>query len=179
MDELRAQTADVLAGRPAAPKAFAHQIAFNCNPHIGGFKDDGYTSEEHKMVVESRKLLDLPNLRMSATAVRVPTFQTHGESINVETLRPFEIAEVREALRAHPGVILQDDPARAFYPLSQAAPGDAVEAAGGRDAVYVGRVRRDPSLDQGLNLWVVSDNLRKGAALNAVQIGEMLVQSTR
>jgi aspartate-semialdehyde dehydrogenase len=179
MDELTEQTSAVLAGKAHAPKAFAHRIAFNCIPHIGGFKDDGYTSEEQKIVAEARKLLGLPSLRISATAVRVPTYSTHGESLNVETERAFEVDAVREAIRKHEGIILQDDPARAVYPMGATFEDDAVEAAGGRDAVYVGRIRRDPSLENGLNLWVVSDNLRKGAALNAVQIGEVLLPNLR
>jgi aspartate-semialdehyde dehydrogenase len=179
-EELRAQLSGELGhGAKVAPKAFAHQIAFNVIPHIGGFKDDGYTSEEQKIVEESRKILGLPGLRVSATAARVPTLAGHAESVNVECERPFEIEEVRAALRAQPGVILQDEPARAIYPMNATSPGDLVEAAGGRDAVYVGRVRRDPSLDNALNLWVVSDNLRKGAALNAVQIGEAVLAGLR
>jgi aspartate-semialdehyde dehydrogenase len=179
MQELQSQTREALEGAPKPSKAFAHQIAFNCIPHIGGFKDDGYTSEEQKMMAESRKLLELPSLRLSATAVRVPTLSCHGESINVECERPVTVEQARAALKAQPGVILQDDPGSKTYPMGQ--PGDAshVEGASGRDAVYVGRIRKDPSVDHGLNLWVVSDNLRKGAALNAIQIGEMLVPSLR
>jgi aspartate-semialdehyde dehydrogenase len=175
MEELTAQTRDFMGGKPVTAKAFAHQIAFNCIPHIGGFKDDGYTSEEHKMIAESRKLLEMPSLRISATAVRVPTLSCHAESINVECDKPVDLRAVREALRTQPGVILQDDPEKKIYPMG--LPGDGpVEAASGRDAVYVGRVRKDPSLENGLNLWVVSDNLRKGAALNAVQIGEAVLK---
>ncbi len=176
VDELRAQAAGYLRGEEPQPKAFAHQIAFNCIPHIGGFKDDGYTSEETKMIAESRKLLGMPDLALSPTAVRVPTLSCHGESINVETVKPFTLAEVRAAIAAQPGVIVQDDPSKNLYPMSMPGPRSAVEGGAGRDAVYVGRIRKDPSLEQGINLWVISDNLRKGAALNAVQIGEMLVQ---
>ncbi len=179
MDELTAQTHAALEGRDFQPKAFAHRIAFNCIPHIGGFKPDGYTSEEHKMVAEARKLLALPALRISATAVRVPTYSAHAESINVETEKPFEVDAVRAAIGAHAGIILQDEPLENLYPLGMTSVGDPVEAASGRDAVYVGRIRRDPSLENGLNLWVVSDNLRKGAALNAVQIGEVLLPHLR
>jgi aspartate-semialdehyde dehydrogenase len=152
MDELRYQTAEVLSGGVAKPQALAHQIAFNCIPHIGGFKDDGLTSEERKMVDESRKLLGVSDLR-----------------INVECERPFELEDVRNAIRRQTGIILQDEPLKGLYPMSVTS--------AGRDAVYVGRIRRDTSVDNGLNLWVVSDNLRKGAALNAVQIGEVLVRS--
>jgi aspartate-semialdehyde dehydrogenase len=177
MEELGTQIRDVMSGKPAQPKAFAHQIAFNCIPHIGGFKDDGYTSEEHKMIAESRKLLEMPNLRISATAVRVPTYSCHAESINVECEKPVDVASVREALRSQSGIILQDDPEKKIYPMGMPGNG-AVEAASGRDAVYVGRIRKDPSLENGLNLWVVSDNLRKGAALNAVQIGEVILKQS-
>jgi len=183
MQELTTQTRDLLDGKTVQPKAFPHQIAFNCIPHIGGFKGDGFTSEEQKMMAESRKLLGLPDLRIVATAVRVPTTSVHGESIMVELERPLgSVEEAQSALRAQPGVVLQDEPGKNVYPMG--APGTprdgvAVEGASGRDAVYVGRVRRDPSVDQGLCLWVVSDNLRKGAALNAVQIGEMLVKTLR
>jgi aspartate-semialdehyde dehydrogenase len=179
MDELAEQAAGVHAGKHVAPKAFAHQIAFNCIPHIGGFKDDDYTSEEQKMVAESRKLLEMPKLRLSATAVRVPTFSCHGESINVECERDMTVQDVRAALKAQPGVVLQDDPSKKTYPMGNPGKDSHVEGGTGRDAVYVGRVRKDSSVDHGLNLWVVSDNLRKGAALNAIQIGEMLVQSLR
>ena len=176
MNELADHTRAALDGKSLAPQAFSHQIAFNCIPHIGGFKEDGYTSEEQKLMAETKKILGLPKLAITATAVRVPTFSCHAESVNVECERPFELEEVRAALRAQPGVILQDDPERKLYPMG--APGDhtGVEGASGRDAVYVGRIRRDPSVENGLNLWVVSDNLRKGAALNAVQIGEILAR---
>jgi aspartate-semialdehyde dehydrogenase len=179
MDELLDQLRTVMAGQPARPQAFAHQIAFNCIPHIGGFKDDGYTSEEQKIIQESRKLMSLPKLRITATAVRVPTLACHGEAVNVEFERQVDVSDAREALRRHPGVIVQDEPAKAVYPMGATSPGDLVEAAGGRDAVYVGRIRRDESVDSGLCFWVVSDNLRKGAALNAVQIGERILESLR
>jgi aspartate-semialdehyde dehydrogenase len=168
MDELRDHTGAYLAGKPTEPKAFAHPIAFNCIPQIGGFYPDDYTSEESKMIAESRKILGMPGLRMSATAVRVPTLACHGESVNVECEKPFDINEVRKALAAQPGVIVEDDPAKKHYPLG-------IRAAG-RDPVFVGRLRKDPSVEHGLNLWVVSDNLRKGAALNAIQIGEVLAR---
>ena len=179
MDELTAQTRAVLEGKELAASVFTHRIAFNCIPQIGGFKEDGTTSEELKMMEETRKLLALPSLRISATAVRVPTYSAHGETINVETERAFDVEAVRMAIGAQPGVILQDRPADHFYPLGVTCADDTVEAASGRDGVYVGRIRRDASLENGLNLWVVSDNLRKGAALNAVQIGEVLLPHLR
>lgn len=177
MQELSTQTVAMFNQNAVTSKTFAHQIAFNCIPHIGGFKEDGSTSEEQKMIFESRKLLGMPQLRVSATAVRVPTFSCHGESINIECEKPFEIEEIRDALAAQPGIILQDDPKKNIYPLGMTSDGDLVEAATGRDAVYVGRVRKDPSVEFGLNIWVVSDNLRKGAALNAVQMGEALLKA--
>ena len=176
MKELGTQTLDALEGRAIQPEAFSHQIAFNCIPHIGGFKDDGYTSEEQKLMAETKKILGLPHLKITATAVRVPTFSCHAESINIECERPFELEEVRSALQNQPGIVLQDDPEQKLYPMGLPGENSSVEGATGRDAVYVGRMRRDPSLENGLNLWVVSDNLRKGAALNAVQIGEILAQ---
>ena len=186
MDELSEATQAALtqAGQGVHPqKAFAHGIAFNCIPHIGGFGPsgpmEGYTSEELKMMAESRKLLELPQLRISPTAVRVPTYSCHGESINVECDRPVTADQARAALKAQPGVILQDEPGQKTYPMGNPGKSSHVEGASGRDAVYVGRVRQDPSVEHGLNLWVVSDNLRKGAALNAIQIGEMVVQSLR
>lgn len=177
MDELAAQAQGHFTGQTVAPKAFVHQIAFNCIPQIGGFKDDGTTSEEQKIIAESRKLLGLPTLRVAATAVRVPTFGCHGESVNVECERVVTVAEARDALRAQPGLVLQDDPARSVYPMGLTPSNSDVECATGRDAVYVGRVRQDTSVDHGVAFWIVSDNLRKGAALNAVQIGEQLVRA--
>ncbi len=179
MQELSTQSDQVLHQKPLEGKIFPHRIAFNCIPHIGGFKEDGQTSEELKIIAETRKILGMPGLKISATAVRVPTFSCHGESVNIECERPFPLEEVRSALRDQPGVILQDDPAKNVYPLGITSHGDTVEGATGQDAVFVGRIRRDPSVENGLNLWVVSDNLRKGAALNAVQLGEVLLKSLR
>jgi aspartate-semialdehyde dehydrogenase len=176
MEELSRQTIGIFNQASVAPQAFPHQIAFNCIPQIGGFKEDGYTSEEHKLMAEAKKILNLPELRISATAIRVPTFSCHAESINIETRKPFELSEVRAALKAQPGVILQDDPEQKIYPMGMPGDDSAVEGATGRDAVYIGRIRKDLSVRHGLNLWIVSDNLRKGAALNAIQIGEVLVQ---
>ena len=131
-------------------------------------------------MLESRKILGLPDLRISATAVRVPTFACHGESVSVEVQKSFEIPEVQAALSAHPGIVVQDDPSQKIYPMGRPGDGSIVEGATGRDAVYVGRIRKDHSVrhgSHGLQFWVVSDNLRKGAALNAIQIGEILVQN--
>lgn len=177
MEELSLQTVGMFNQAPVVPKAFAHQIAFNCIPQIGGFKEDGYTSEEAKMIAESRKILTLPGLKMTATAVRVPTFSCHGESVNVECEKAFTLEKVRAALVAQSGIKVLDDPKNLVYPMGFTASGDLVESATGKDPVYVGRIRRDDSLENGLNFWVVSDNLRKGAALNAIQIGEALLGS--
>lgn len=176
-EELAVQTAGLFNQKTVPSKIFPHQIAFNCIPHIGSFKDDGYTSEEQKIIAETRKMLGLPHLRMTATAVRVPTFSCHAESVNVELESPFDLEEVRKALREQPGIILQDEPKKNIYPMGVTQEGDPVEGATGRDAAYVGRIRKDTSVESGLNFWIVSDNLRKGAALNAVQMGEYLLQT--
>ncbi|MDR1415040.1 MAG: aspartate-semialdehyde dehydrogenase [Odoribacteraceae bacterium] len=148
-----------------AERAYPHPIDRNCLPQCDVFTDDGYTKEEMKLVNETRKILD-DSIRVSATAVRVPVVGGHSESINLEFARDFDLDEVREILRAAPGVVLQDDPARGVYPMPILA--------NDRDEVFVGRLRRDFSRDNSLNLWVVSDNLRKGAATNAIQIAEYL-----
>lgn len=171
MEELREQTRGSLDGKRAEAKVLAHPIAFNCIPQIGGFRPDGYTSEEDKLMRETRKILGLPELRITATAIRVPTLHCHAESVNVETERPFELSEVRQRLSAFSGLELRDDPANAAYPMGLLSRGG--------DTVAVGRLRRDSSLENGLNFWVVSDNLRKGAALNAVQLGEVILQAIR
>ncbi len=150
-----------------APKKFPHPIANNCLPHIDVFLDNGYTKEEMKMIWETRKILHHPDMRVTATTVRVPVFNSHSESINVEFENPVNIDEVKELLSSAPGVVLQDDPENNVYPL-------AVNAAG-RDEVFVGRIRRDESVENGINMWVVADNIRKGAATNAVQIAELIV----
>src|SRR6185437_10588884 len=146
---------------------FTKQIAFNCIPHIDVFMDDGSTKEEWKMAAETRKILD-PDIAVTATCVRVPVFIAHAEAVNVEFERPLGEEEAREVLRAAPGISVVDHRAEEGY-VTQ------VEAAG-EDAVYVSRLRRDPTVPHGLNLWVVGDNLRKGAALNAVQIAELLAR---
>jgi aspartate-semialdehyde dehydrogenase len=168
MDELFEQTRDILAFKPARYKVYPHQIAFNCLPHIDVFLDDGYTKEEVKMVKETQKILGDDTIRVTATTVRVPVFRGHSESVNVETERKISADETRDLLSSAPGVIVLDDPAKNIYPL----PFNCA----GRDEVFVGRIRRDDTVPNGLNLWIVSDNLRKGAALNAVQIAEKLVE---
>ena len=168
MEELGKQTAALFNSRDVECEQFPHQIAFNCIPHIDKFLPNGYTKEEVKMVQETRKILDDPEIRITATTVRVPVFCSHSESINVETRSKLSAADVRAILREAPGVLLQDDPTNNDYPL-------ATEAAG-KDATYVGRIREDDSVENGINLWVVADNLRKGAALNAVQIAEILIR---
>ena len=150
-----------------APKKFPYQIAGNCLPHIDVFLDNGYTKEEMKMVNETRKILHDDNIRITATAVRVPVFNSHSEAINVELEKPFELSELVETLRNAPGVVIMDDTAHDVYPIA--------EKATGTDETYIGRIRRDESVENGVNLWVVADNIRKGAASNAVQIAEKYI----
>jgi len=167
LDELRRQAREILEeGTCRPPRTFQYQIAFNLIPQIDVFQEGGYTKEEWKMVHETVKIMGDPGIRVTATAVRVPVFVGHSESINIETERKLTAAEARRILSAAPGVCLVDDPATRAYPMP--AP------AAGTDEVFVGRIREDNSLENGLNLWVVSDNVRKGAALNAVQIAECL-----
>ncbi|MDY6314275.1 MAG: aspartate-semialdehyde dehydrogenase [Clostridia bacterium] len=151
-----------------APKKFPYQIAGNCLPHIDVFLDNGYTKEEMKMVNETRKILHDDNIRITATAVRVPVFNSHSEAINVELEKPFELSELVETLRNAPGVVIMDDTAHDVYPIA--------EKATGTDETYIGRIRRDESVENGVNLWVVADNIRKGAASNAVQIAEKYIE---
>ncbi|WP_058486150.1 aspartate-semialdehyde dehydrogenase [Defluviitalea phaphyphila] len=155
-----------LKGNP--PKKFPHPIANNCLPHIDVFTENGYTKEEIKMINETRKILHKPDLKVTATTVRVPVFNSHSESINIEFEKPFELNELVEVLKKSPGIIVEDDPANNVYPLAANATG--------HDEVFVGRIRRDESVDNGINLWVVADNIRKGAASNAVQIAELLIK---
>jgi aspartate-semialdehyde dehydrogenase len=168
--ELEAQVSAHVSGEPLTATVYPHPIAFNALPEIDTFLDNGYTREEWKVVTESRKILHLPDLRMSCTAVRVPVFVSHSEAVHVETTRPISPARARRVFAAVPGVVVQDDPEHHVYPL-------ATEAAG-RDEIFVGRIRQDPSIPdkRGLAFWVVSDNLRKGAATNAVEIAELLVE---
>lgn len=152
-----------------APKKFPHPIASNCLPHIDSFLDNGYTKEEMKMVNETRKILHNDAMRVTATTVRVPVFDSHSESINVEFEKPFDLDELIEVLKNAPGVVVQNDSAHNEYPM-------AVTAAG-KDEVFIGRIRRDESVENGVNLWVVADNIRKGAATNAVQIAEEIIKA--
>ncbi len=167
IDELRIQVGELLNGRPAESKVYPHQIAFNCLPHIDSFLDNGYTKEEMKMVNETRKIMGDNSIRVTATTVRVPVFYGHSESVNIETEKKLTPDQARELLSLAPGILVVDDASQELYPL-------AIDAAG-QDLTYVGRIREDESIDNGLNLWVVADNLRKGAATNAVQIAELLV----
>jgi aspartate-semialdehyde dehydrogenase len=168
MEELSQQVAALFNGKEIEKVKFPHQIAFNCIPHIDLFMDGGYTKEEWKMIEETRKILGEPNLPITATTVRVPVFCSHSEAVNVETYVKLSANEARRILREAPGVIVADEPENNVYPM-------AIDAAG-KDATFVGRIREDKSIANGLNLWVVSDNLRKGAALNAVQIAEILIR---
>ncbi len=166
--ELETQIRAHVAGEPKVATVYPHPIAFNALPEIDVFLENGYTREEWKVVTESRKILHLPDLRLSCTAVRVPVFVSHSEAVHVETEKPMTPEEARRAFAAIPGVVVMDEPAGHVYPL-------ATQAAG-KDDVFVGRIRKDPSVERGLAFWVVSDNLRKGAATNAVEIAEMLVE---
>jgi aspartate-semialdehyde dehydrogenase len=167
MTELYDQTRDFLDGRPLEPKEFVHRIAFNCIPQIDVFLDDGSTKEEWKMVVETKKILHAPQIAVSATCVRVPVLRCHSEAVNVEFDTPVTLERARAALAAAPGITLVDDPATKAYPMPALLEGT--------DDTYVGRLRVDASVDHGLSMWVVADQIRKGAALNAVQIAETLL----
>ena len=149
-------------------QAYPHAIAGNCLPQIDVFLENGYTKEEIKMIEETKKILGDDSLKITATTVRVPVFDCHSESINIELKTPFEIEDIKSLLANAPGIILLDEPEKSIYPLARDA--------AGRDEVFVGRVRRDFSVENGINLWVVADNIRKGAATNAVQIAEEIIK---
>jgi aspartate-semialdehyde dehydrogenase len=168
VDELTGQAKLVLEGKKATPKVYLYQIAFNVLPEIDVFLENGYTKEEWKMVEETHKIMHAPEIAISATCVRVPVKIGHSEAVQVEFSRPMSPDEARSILLKAPGVTVVDDPSKRSYPYP--------EMAAGRDDVFVGRIRKDASHPNGLVLWVVSDNIRKGAALNAVQIAEKLVQ---
>jgi len=167
INELREQTKDISTNQESKVSVYPYQIAFNVLPHIGSFDKDGYTSEEIKMVNETRKILHAEYIQVSATTVRVPVYRAHAEDIHIETKKEISPEKAREILNNFPGVKVVDEPENCLYPLSLDAEG--------KDEVFVGRIRKDLVFNPGLILWVVSDNLRKGAALNAVQIAELLV----
>lgn len=166
MDELAEQHRTLQEGGVVEPKRFAHQLAYNVIPHIDVFADDDYTKEELKMHRETKKIMGDPNIQVSATCVRVPVMRAHSEAVWVETEQPVSVEAARQAFASAPGVVLVDDPEQKKYPMPLHCAGE--------DPVYVGRVRRDLANDHGLNFWCVSDQIRKGAALNAVQIAEYL-----
>jgi aspartate-semialdehyde dehydrogenase len=168
MDELLQQTTDLLNFREIKCNVYPHQIAFNVLPHIDTFLENGYTKEEMKMVNETKKILGDNSVRLTATTVRVPVFRCHSESLNIETEKRLTANEVRAVLSNAPGVVVYDAPEKNIYPLP-------IDVAG-KDETYVGRIREDESLENCINMWIVADNLRKGAALNAVQIAEKLVE---
>lgn len=166
VQELKDQVRAFTSGRVISSSIYPYQIAFNVLPHIDTFEENGYTREEMKMINETHKILD-PNILVTATTVRVPVINGHSESINIETEKSFKISEVIHLWENSSGIVLADDPGNNIYPLPIKA--------SGKDAVYVGRIRRDNSTENGINLWCVSDNLRKGAALNTIQIAEELI----
>lgn len=166
VDELFDQTRAMINFLDYETNIYPHRIAFNCLPHIDKFQDNGYSKEEMKMVNETRKIFEDEHIGVTATTVRVPVFYGHSESVNIETRQKLTLDQVRNLLEEAPGVVVMDDPENNVYPL-------ATDAAG-KDATLVGRIREDESIDNGINMWVVADNIRKGAATNAVQIAEIL-----
>lgn len=168
MEELMQQTVDLLNFRQVQANVYPHQIAFNCIPHIDSILENGYTKEEMKLVNETRKIMGDDSIRITATAVRVPVFRCHSESLNIETEKKITADEVRALLSAAPGIVIYDAPGKNVYPL----PVDVAD----KDETYVGRIREDESTENGINMWIVADNIRKGAALNAVQIAEKLTE---
>jgi aspartate-semialdehyde dehydrogenase len=169
IEELASQTAELLNGRPVKPSVYPRQIAFNVLPHIDVFQDNGYTKEEMKMVWETRKIMEAPDIQVNPTAVRVPVFYGHSEAVHIETREKLTAAQATSLLEKAPGVVVLDKREDGGYPT-------AVTEAAGHDPVYVGRIREDISHPRGLDLWVVADNVRKGAALNSIQIAESLVK---
>lgn len=168
IEELRGQVTAWVKGEPLTAEVFPHQIAFNVLPHVDAFLENGYTREEMKLVHETRKILGDETIQVSPTAVRVPVFRAHAVAVNVETERPVSVATARELFAAFPGLRVLDDPSRLEYPMPLTA--------AGTDDCYVGRIRQDLSRENALNFWAVGDQLRKGAALNAVQIAELLTR---
>ncbi len=169
IEELAKQTANLLNGREVECDVYPKQIAFNALPHIDDFQENGYTKEEMKMCWETRKIFADESIQVSATCVRIPVFYGHSEAVQVETRSPISAREARDLLSAMPGVVVIDEPVAGGYPT-------AVTESVGQDAVFVGRIRQDISIDNGLNMWIVSDNVRKGAALNSIQIAELLIK---
>jgi aspartate-semialdehyde dehydrogenase len=169
IEELATQTAQLLNAKPVVARVYPKQIAFNVLPHIDVFMDNGYTKEEMKMVWETRKIFEDPSVQVNPTTVRVPVFFGHSEAVHIETRDKISATQARELLSQAPGVVLMDERTDGGYPTA------ATEAAG-RDPVFVGRIREDISHPRGLDLWIVADNVRKGAALNSIQIAEILVR---
>jgi len=169
IDELASQTASLLNGKPVHPKVYPKQIAFNVLPHIDEFQDNGYTKEEMKMIWETNKILEDDSVLVNPTTARVPVFYGHSEALHIETKKKISAEQARKLLKKAPGVVLMDTRKPGGYPT-------AVTESSGTDAVYVGRIREDLSHPLGLDLWVVADNVRKGAALNSIQIAEILVK---
>ena len=169
IDECRSQAAEVAQGKPVSKSnVYPHQIAFNALPHIDVFLDNGYTREEMKMLNETRKIMGDDSIRLTATTVRIPVIYGHSEAVNIETEKKITAAEVKKLLTGKPGITVVDNPAKNEYPMP-------INAAG-KDDVFVGRIREDESIENGINMWVVSDNIRKGAALNTIQIAELLIE---
>jgi len=168
VEELVGQTRALLTMKEPEIEVYPHRIAFNCLPHIDVFLENGYTKEEMKMVNETKKIMGDPSIAVTATTVRVPVFYGHAEAVNIETERKISVDEVRALLTGAPGITVRDNPAELLYPLQSDA--------AGKDDTFVGRIREDESITNGLNIWVVSDNIRKGAALNTVQIAEILMK---
>jgi aspartate-semialdehyde dehydrogenase len=168
IEELENQVRRLMSGQPVVADVYPHQIAFNCLPHIDVFLDNGYTKEEMKMVHETVKIMGDPSIKVTATCVRVPVFYGHSESVNIETELKLTADDVRALLAKSPGVTVEDYPEKLIYPM-------AINASG-EDDTFIGRIREDETIDNGINMWIVSDNIRKGAALNTVQIAETLIE---
>ncbi|MCP3901525.1 MAG: aspartate-semialdehyde dehydrogenase [Desulfobacteraceae bacterium] len=168
VDELREQTKAVMEGKAPVAKVYPHPIAFNVLPHIDSFLDSGYSKEEQKMVNETRKILNDQSIGITATTARVPVFNSHSESVNIETKKHATCGQIKDLLENAPGVKVLDDPQNNVYPLAINAHGD--------DLTFVGRIRQDLSIENGIDMWIVSDNIRKGAATNTVQIGKLLAE---
>ncbi len=166
--ELEKQTLAIFTQQEVKSEVYPHQIAFNCIPHIDVFSENGYTKEEIKMINETKKIMEDESIGITATTVRVPVFYCHSESVNIETTQKITPDEIRDILARAPGIVVSDDPKKNEYP-------SAIYAAG-KDETFVGRIREDTSIEKGIDMWIVSDNIRKGAALNAVQIAEILVK---